>query len=348
MQKTTLTNEEIGSLCLGLSLLLHSGVSVADGLYLLAQDEQSSPYRDLLTAMADEADGGATLAQAARSSGSFPAYVCGLLEVGERSGRTEEALNALAQHYENRASLDRRLRSALLYPAILLLIMLAVVVVLLVYVLPIFDDVYAQLGGSLTGVAGGLLAFGQTLSGLMPVLCAILGVFVVLLVLFAASDRFREKILGFWRSHWGDKGISQKINLARFAQSMSMGMSSGLPVEEAVQLSSELLKGTPGIEARAEKCLSLLNSGSSVAQAMDEAQLLPKAQCRLLDTGIRSGSGDTAMEQVARRLSEESEAALDERIGQVEPALVIISCVLVGRILLSVMLPLLHIMAAIG
>lgn len=94
-------------------------------------------------------------------------YVYGLLAVGERSGRTEEALSSLAAYYENRVRLDRRLRFILLYPAILLLIMLAVLVVLLTQVLPVFNDVYANLGSRLSGLAGGLLALDRVLDRAM-------------------------------------------------------------------------------------------------------------------------------------------------------------------------------------
>lgn len=91
-----------------------------------------------------------------------------------------------------------------------------------------------------------------------------------------------------------------------------------------------------------------LDEGTPLAQAMSQSGVLPRAQCRLLELGLRSGSGDSAMEQIARQLSEESEMALEETVGRVEPTLVVITSVLVGLILLSVMLPLMHIMTAIG
>ena len=81
---------------------------------------------------------------------------------------------------------------------------------------------------------------------------------------------------------------------------------------------------------------------------MKESGLLPAAQCRLLELGQRSGAGDAAMEKLARDLQEESEAALEEKVSRIEPALVLVCSVLVGMILLSVMLPLMNIMAAIG
>ena len=340
-QPILLSNDTISGLCRGLSLLLHAGVGVGDGLALLAQEEESPALRAVLDEMARQMDDGSPLAAALRSSGRFPNYVCGLVEVGERSGRTEEALAALARHYEDRGRLERRLRSALLYPAVLLVVMLAVIVVLLARVLPVFNEIYADLGGRLTGVAGGLLTLGRVLDQAMPVLC-------VLLVLFAALPAFRERVLALWRKSRGDKGVSRQINTARFAQSLSMGLSSGLPLEEALTLSADLLADVPSAAAKCRDCLARLDEGTPLAQAMSQSGVLPRAQCRLLELGLRSGSGDSAMEQIARQLSEESEMALEETVGRVEPTLVVITSVLVGLILLSVMLPLMHIMTAIG
>ena len=141
-----LSYEEISNLCLSLSTLIHAGIGAGDGLSLLAEDEEPSEYKELLLQLADKADCGFSLSAAFRESGAFPGYVCGLLETGERSGEVEESLSSLAKYYEERMHMERQIKSALLYPAVLLFIMLAVIVVLLSKVLPVFDSVYAQLG----------------------------------------------------------------------------------------------------------------------------------------------------------------------------------------------------------
>ena len=182
----------------------------------------------------------------------------------------------------------------------------------------------------------------------MPVLCVLLVLVVLFLALFAALPAFRGRVLALWRKSRGDKGVSRQINTARFAQSLSMGLSSGLPLEEALTLSADLLADVPSAAAKCRDCLARLDEGMPLAQAMSQSGVLPRAQCRLLELGLRSGSGDSAMEQIARQLSEESEMALEETVGRVEPTLVVITSVLVGLILLSVMLPLMHIMTAIG
>ena len=228
----------------------------------------------------------------------------------------------------------------------MLALMLVVIGVLLVKVLPIFDDVYASLGGRLTGVAAGLLTLGRWLEGAMPVLFAVLAAVAALVLLFTAVGPLRRGILSLWHRTRGDKGVSRKLNNARLAQALAMGMASGLPVDEAVELSANLMEG--GAKKRCESCRKRLEGGESLGDALKKSGLLPARQSRLLELGQRSGAGDASMEKIARDLSEEGEAALDALVGRVEPALVLVCSVLVGLILLSVMLPLMHIMSAIG
>lgn len=345
--KTKLSNSEISALALELSMLLHAGVSVADGFSLMAQSAQGEE-KELLSAMARKTDDGASLAEAFRETEAFPAYVCGLVEVGERSGRTEEALSALSNYYESRARLDRRVKSARLYPAVMLVLMLAVIGVLLVKVLPIFDDVYASLGSRLTGVAGSLLTIGRWLDGAMPVLWALLAVVVLFLVLFAGVGSFRDKVLAMWRKSRGDKGVSRRMNNARLVQALSMAMESGLPVEEALDMAKGLMEDTPGAAGRCEDCRVRLDNGSGLGEALRDSGILSAGDSRLVELGQRSGSADAAMKRIAAGLTEESENALEDAVSRVEPALVLVCSILVGLILLSVMLPLTRIMAVIG
>ena len=347
MKRSVLGNIEIAQICQELSILLHAGVMLGDGLSLLAQEE-GGKTGELLAEIGRYVDQGETLASALRESKAFPSYVIGLVEVGERSGRTEQALQALSRYYEQQDQMDRQIRSALTYPAILLLLMLVVIVVLLSKVLPVFDEVYASLGGELTGVAGGLLVMGQALDAAMPFLCVLMAVIVILVLLFSLSDSFRNKLLTAWRQKNGDKGISRKINDARFAQALAMGLGSGLPLEEAVDMCATLLQDVPSAVERCKTCAANLAEGGDLADTLRESEMLPPSTCRLLTLGVRIGNGDAVMEDIARRLSDEANQALERKVAQVEPTLVLGTSLLVGIILLSVMLPLMNIMTAIG
>lgn len=342
-----ISNEDISYLCLELSMLLQAGVMPGDALTLIAQ-ESDAEFNTLLTSMSEEVDGGASLAEAFRNADCFPSYVCRLLETGEQTGRSAESLEALSRYYESMGRLNRRVRQALLYPAMMLVLMLIVVGILLVRVLPIFDDVYASMGGRLTGIAGGLLSLGRWLDSVMPVLWGILAVVAVFSLLFALVGPFRTKVTGWWRSKRGDKGVSRKINDSRLAQVLSMYMASGLPMEDALTQAADLLEEVPAARNRCLQCRDRIEKGETTWNALRESELLPAASCRLLDMAQKSGSADQVMAKIAGDLEEESEAEVEDKVSRIEPALVLLSSVLVGLILVSVMLPLMHIMAAIG
>ena len=180
----------------------------------------------------------------------------------------------------------------------------------------------------------------------MPVLYLILAGLVLAVLVFGLVGPLRRGVVSLWQKTRGDRGVSRKLNNARLAQALAMGMASGLPVEEAVSLSANLMEGRA--RKRCQECGQRLEKGESLGAALRLSGLLPPRQSRLLELGQHSGAGDASMEKIARDLSEEGEAALDAAVSRVEPALVLLCSVLVGLILLSVMLPLMHIMSAIG
>ena len=210
---------------------------------MLAEDREG-PDGELLTALRRDAEEGLPLSECMERSGAFPPEVCAQVRCGERTGRLEETLSAMAESGESRLRLVRQLRSALLYPSILFLLMLLVIGVLLIRVLPVFEEVYASLGGGMTGLAGGLLRLGEWLAAALPWLAPILAVLAALGLAFAGSQRFREEALRRWSGgRWGDRGVSRKLQDARIAQSLSLGLRSGLSGEEALALAASVMVG---------------------------------------------------------------------------------------------------------
>lgn len=338
---------ETAQLCRSLSLLLHSGITLAEGLQLLARTEEEKMQR-LLSELALQLETGSSLSDAMASQGVFSCEVTGLVRAGEKTGRLEEALRSLAEYYEDRVRITRQLRSALAYPCLLLMLLLGVLGVLLVQVLPVFDRVYASLGSGMTGVAGGLLALGRGLKRGLPVLLAAAAAAAAVLVLLGVCRPFREKLAAWFSRRFGDRGVGKRFHNARFAKALAMGLGSGLPLEEAAELSRQLLSDVPGAAERCRCCAAVLKKSGNLAAAMAAAELLTPAQSRLLELGLRGGNADRVMEHLAGELREDAGQALETVLSRVEPALVLGASVLVGTILLAVMLPLMEILSAIG
>ena len=347
MKRKPLTQAETAELCSSLSLLLHGGLGLADSVWLL-QQEAKGAVKEMLTGLGDCLDRGSTLWAAMEEAEAFPAYVPAMTRIGEQTGRLEETLKALAEYYTENDRTVRQLKNALAYPCLILLLMMVVIGVLLVKVLPVFDGVYASLGSRLTGISAGLLHLGQLLKAFLPVLLAVLALCALVTAAACLFPAVREWGTGIWQKRFADRGICRKFNNARFTRGLSMGISSGLPLAEAAALAGQLLRGIPGAEKRAEACRKALEENMPLAEALGIGDLMPPWAGRMVSAGVRGGNGDRVLEEVARRLMEEARAALEETAAKVEPAMVLGCSLLVGIILLSTMLPLMNIMAAIG
>lgn len=334
---------EIAALCRGLCRLVHGGLSLNEGLFLLAEEEENG-CRELLTAMGQAMDRGLSLREAMVQSGAFPAHVCGMVGVGEEAGRLEEALEGLADYYDERVRTARQLRSALTYPAMILGLMLIVITVLLAKVLPVFQSVYASLGVSMTGLAGALLALGRVL----PVLLTVLAAVALAGALVWRRPGLREKVKTGFRKRFGDTGLLRKFCNARFVRSLALGVGSGLSVEGALELALGLLEDVPGAGARGAACAAAFHAGGDLPEAMARAGFLTPARSRMLRLGLRSGSGDKVLSELAETMLAEAERELEGAVGRIEPAMVAVCSVLVGVILLAVMLPLIDILSALG
>lgn len=348
MKNITLSNEELSAFCLQMSLLIHAGITLADGMHLLAEDEQEQNKKAILLQVAEGLDDGKQLSVAMAESNSFPAYVLHMTEAGEDTGRLEQAFQSMADYYEGRYRLRERIKSALVYPVILLVLMLVIIGILLIRILPIFEQVYEQLGGSMDGLAGGLLVFGKGLKGVLPVIGIVLAVLLVLGIVVRLHTGLRTKAEKLFVQLTSNFGVAKKISVARLAAALAMGLMSGLSTEEAMDLAASFGEDDPRAKKKQEECKLLIGDGHTLADALRESGLLEPMYCRMLALGSKSGTADNVMEEISRRLEEDAETAIEKLVGKVEPTIVIVTSLLVGIILMAVMLPLMNIMAAIG
>lgn len=343
-----LSNEYVSAFCLEFSLLLHSGIGVEDGLYLLAEDEDNKQNKKMYKAMAEELADGKTFSQVIEKTGVFPKYVSDMIATGENTGRLEQSFKSLASYYDRQVQINSQIKSALLYPLILMLLMFVIIIVLLVKVLPIFDQVYSQLGGSMTGAAKVLLDIGQYIKQLLPVILVIVGIVATLVAIIALTQSTRLFVLKLYKKWFGNHGITKKISDSRFASSMAMGMQSGLNTEEAFRNAMNFHGGSKAVKKRYENCLNMLESGEPLAKCFKDNHIFETSFCRILDLGAKSGTADDAMEEIARRLDDKVQREIEKKVGRIEPTIVIVTSVLVGIILVAVMLPLINIMSSIG
>ncbi len=340
-------NFDIACLCKELGLLIRSGIGAGDSIYVLSA-RQNDGRKKLFELMGKELDSGKPLYHAFEQAGCFPSYVTGMVKAGEKTGKLEDALMALSQYYEQKDRMDEDIKNALMYPCVLMLIMVAVIVVFMIKVLPVFNDVYSSFGSSLTGPAWMFSEIGKLLGNIVPFLFVLLGIAVVLLIVYVSSETARNGLISWWSKKNGNKGISGKINSARFASVLAMGLSSGLSAGETIELAADMLEDAPEAAEICKDCAEAVNGGKDIIEAIESEDILPAYACRMLEIGLKSGEQDSIMKDISARLEEEASRAVEGITAKIEPVMITVSCGLVGIILLSVMLPLINIMSAIG
>ena len=142
-------------------------------------------------------------------------------------------------------------------------------------------------------------------------------------------------------------GPSQAVDRSRFSAAMALMLSSGLPLDEALSRSRALMEDT-GLSPALEDCQKKMDAGTPFSKAVEECGIFTGLQSGLLSAGFRTGSSEQAMEELSRRCQEEADERLAVMLGRFEYALVVVLCLAVGLVLLSVMLPLLGVLSAIG
>ncbi len=342
-----LTADRLSVFCYQLSLMQRAGISAEEGVSTMLGDAGAEWEKHLLSAVLDRLSAGEPLDRALSAAGVFPDYLLRMVEIGQASGRLDRVLSALSGYYRREAAIQGAIRRTVAYPAMMTALITFVFLVLLAKVLPVFQGVFAQLGMSLPPVAAALMKLGSA-GGTIAVVLAVL-VLAGALALFAlfrtrkgteAARRLGQKLLK-------NSAVTRAVDRSRFASAMALMLSSGLPLDEAVERTARLLEGT-GLEPLLRLCRAEMERGALFPTAVERAGILDGLPAGLLAAGFRAGVPEQAMEELADRCREEADERLGRLLGRVEYALVLALCLSVGVVLLSVMLPLLGAMSAIG
>lgn len=341
--KQLMTDGELSVFSGQLAMILHSGISTLEGIEILKEDAVSKEAGEILGSINEALEQTGDLAEAFRTSGVFPEYFIKMTEIGERSGTLEDVMDGLSSYYSRQDSLARSIRDALTYPLILLAMLFSVLLVLMTQVMPVFREVFDQLGIELTGVSGTVFAVSSFLQHGSAVLLVLVIGLAAACFFALRTDRgraFIQKLAAHIPLVVKIRGL---LSCSRFADTLSLALHSGLDMGESFELADQ-----PEFTDRLTQAKAQMDEGIDMAQALRDCGIFTGMNARMVSIGFRTGSAEDALKKIAV----DSQAMADDRIqsaiGALEPTLTAILSILTGLILISVMLPLLGVMANIG
>jgi len=348
MKTKILNNTYLSMFCSELAMLLDAGLTISDSVQVIQEDESSKDARDIMQKLYDSLMMGNQFSVALKEATVFPYYMVHMVEVGEKTGRLVQTLTAISEYYERQTRLSVTIKNSVLYPAVLLVLMIVVVLILIVQVLPIFNDIFGRLGTQMDPIAVRLMQFGGWLGNAAAGIAIVVGAIFIFILIMWLVPSIRKSIAQSFSNVLGSHGVFGKIASSRFVCAMTLGMASGLDTAESINIAASVSGGSKAVDNKHKKCIALLESGSTLSEALCAAGILSTQDGKMLSVGSVSGKADLAMAEIARRSDIDVRDSIDRIVGRIEPTLVILSSGIVGVILLSVMLPLMGIMTSIG
>ena len=332
-----------------LATMLEAGVPLVQSFDIIGKGHENPSMQDMLLSIKSSIEGGNTLAQALREKSLyFDELFCNLVESGEQAGVLEALLDKIATYKEKTESIKKKIKKALTYPTAVIIVAVIVTTILLMFVVPVFEDLFKSFGADLPAFTQMIINLSQWLRDWWWLVFGSLAGTGYTFFYFKrrsyafnhALDRMLLKIpiVGM---------ILNKSAIARFARTLSTMSAAGVPLVEAL----ESVAGACGNIVYAEAVQSMreeVSTGQRLQFAMQQSNLFPHMVQQMVAIGEESGSMDAMLAKVADFFEEEVDNLIDNLSSLMEPMIMAILGVLVGGLLVAMYLPIFKLGAAIG
>ena len=346
-QSAQLTAEEVSLFSLQISMMLKAGILPVDGVGLLEAEGVSDREKKLLSTMREVLEQGMPFYEAMEATTSFPEHAVRMVRIGEETGRLEQVLTSLAQHYQQEHELRENMRQAVMYPAWLSVVIAVVTFVLITEVLPVFQQVLEQMGSGLSPWAASLTQMGIFSEWGSIVFTIVLLALAAFLYINTRSTAGQERLRRFVDILFFRGLLSLSVAREQFASAISMSLASGLNLNEAMDRAMMLVDDSK-MKVKIEQCKQLLEEGETFSHAVERSAIFSGLEIGLISAGFRAGASESVMQELSKRCHGQTEDIMSKIMARIEPILIVVLVLVVGMLLLSVMLPLVAMMNSIG
>ena len=322
-----------------LASLLSAGITVVRSLDMLYQQLESKKAKKCIGDIYESVQSGRSLSEAfAEQRGVIPNIMISMIAAGEESGRLDEIMERLADHFAKEAKLKNKISSAMVYPKILAGLTLVISVSLLTFLVPKIGDTIKELGGELPGLTQFLLNFSDSLVHFWYIYLAVAGLLVYGFKLWKSSDKGSEQ----WATimlRMPIVGKATRMNAsARFTRTVSTLLKSGISVLQAVEITERSLDNVI-LQKRLAESRVEIRKGTSLSRAIRDIKEFPPMIYAMVSIGEESGTLDMILEKAAEYFEDEADAATQKMVSALEPVMIIIMAIIVGLVVGGIGLP---------
>ena len=331
-----------------LATMVDAGIPLVGALDALQDQMESKGFKNVIKKVRNDVEGGLSLSEALNKQPNvFSEFFINMVKAGESSGQLDEILDRVAVYMEKTLALIRKVKSSLIYPAVVIFMAITITTFLIVKVVPTFESIFVTIGVELPLPTKILITISKILRQWLPLVVVGLVVGIVALVRVIRTDKgklvfdtllLKLPVLG---------PLLKKVAIARFARTLSTLQKSGVAILTALEIVGKT-SGNKVIEAAVFKTKSSIKEGESIAQPLTASRVFPPMVTRMISVGEQTGKLEEMLGKVADFYESEVDTAVSGLTSLIEPLIIAFLGVVVGGIVVSMFLPIVKLVQVVG
>jgi len=322
-----------------LATMISAGLSLLRSLTILSEQTENQALARILQTVRTDDESGRSLSQAlAKHPKAFPPLMLNMVRAGEVGGFLDSVLESIATNFESEVKLRSKVKSAMTYPVVVFIIAILAVIGMLLFIVPVFQKMFENLGGDLPFLTQILVNMSTGLKvGIVPLL--VLG--VVGTYLWNTNKRkkgFRQKVEPVYLKIPVFGGLTQKVALSRFTRNLGAMLRAGVPILQSLEIVGEA-SGNIVIENAASDVRESVRSGNSLARPLAQHSVFPPMVVQMMTVGEDTGALDGMLDKIADFYDQEVEATTEALTSLIEPIMIAVLGGIVGFMVIALYMP---------
>ena len=321
------------------STMIDAGLPIVQSLDILAEQTENKALKGTIRDVRRDVSGGTTLADALEKHPKvFDDLYVNMVRAGEAGGVLNTILNRIALFIEKANRLKKKVKGAMIYPATIVVVAIGVVSILLIFVIPVFAELYGSMGRALPAPTQITINISNFFRAYFVHVVVIIALIVVGIKMYYKTAKGRMVIDGILLKMPILGDLLRKVAVARFSQNMSLLLASGVPILEGLAITAKTA-GNKVIEKAIMDARISISEGKTVAEPLEKSGVFPPMVCQMVSVGENTGALDNMLKRVGDFYEEEVDNSVNNITALMEPMIMVFLGIVLGGLVISMYLP---------
>lgn len=328
--------------------MIDAGLPLVQCLEIIASQMENKHFKKILYQVKDDVESGATFADSLRKHKAvFDTLYVNLVAAGEVGGILDTILNRLAAYLEKMDKLMRQIKGAMVYPTTVLVVAIIVVAAMLIWVIPVFEQMFSDFGGTLPAPTQVVINISEFLRHYLLYMIGGIALAIAGIKRYYQTNQGRKLIDQVLLKAPIFGPLIQKVAVARFSRTLGTMLSSGVPILDALDVVAKTA-GNKIVELEVYKARESISAGKTIAEPLSESKVFPPMVVQMVAVGESTGAMDAMLSKIADFYEDEVDAAVAALTSMLEPLLMVFLGTTVGGLLIAMYLPIFKIAETVG